>query len=115
MIRVLRLAGVAAMLCVSMRVGGESQVWYMYGVQVVKSVSGVLQDEDGTPLRDATVEEFSPNWKRVLRTRTTNRDGEFSFTLVRDRKIHWLQISPTGFNPLRMRLRLDREHGTELT
>jgi hypothetical protein len=60
------------------------------------------------------VEEFSPNLKRVLRITTTNRDGEFSFTTVKDRKIYWLQVSPTGFNPLRMQLKLDRERGTSL-
>jgi hypothetical protein len=33
---------------------------------------------------------------------------------VKGRDIYWLQVSPTGFNPLRVQLRLDGEHGTDL-
>ena len=113
MVRVLRLTGIAVLLYVTMRVEGQSQILYLSPVQV-KSVSGVLQDEEGTPLRDATVEEFTPNWKKVLRTTATNSDGEFLFTTVKARKIYWLQVSPTGFNPLRMQLKLDRERGKSL-
>jgi len=113
MVRVLRLTGIAVLLYVTMRVEGQSQILYLSPVQV-KSVSGVLQDEEGTPLRDATVEEFTSNWKKVLRTTATNSDGEFLFTTVKARKIYWLQVSPTGFNPLRMQLKLDRERGKSL-
>src|SRR6185295_5985184 len=113
MVRVLRLTGIAVSLYVTMRVEGQSQILYLSPVQV-KSVSGVLQDEEGTPLRDATVEEFTSNWKKVLRTTATNSDGEFLFTTVKARKIYWLQVSPTGFNPLRMQLKLDRERGKSL-
>jgi hypothetical protein len=114
MTRLLWVVGVAALLCASMRVEGQSEIWYVHGIQIVKSVSGVLQDDEGTLLSHAAVQEFGPEWKSVLRTTETDSEGRFSFPTVTGREIYWLQASTPGFLSLRVELKLDREHGRPL-
>jgi hypothetical protein len=75
MVRVLRLAVIVALLCVPLKIDAQSQIMYLSPVQVVKSVSGVVQDAAGTPPPNVLVQEFNPDWKAVLRTSATDKDG----------------------------------------
>jgi hypothetical protein len=82
--------------------------------QLVKSLSAVVEDPVGSPLTNVLVQEFSPDWKTVLRTSATDEHGRFSLANVQSRKIYCLQLSTPGFDPLRLRVRVDRKRGANL-
>jgi hypothetical protein len=114
MIRFFKLAVTVALLCFPMGVSAQYQLVELGDVQLAKSLAATIQDSTGTPVRNAVVEEFSSDWKTVLRTSSTDRDGKFSFTPEAGRKIYFIQVSSPGFDPLRFRLQVDTKHGAVL-
>ena len=83
-------------------------------VQLARSLAGVVQDPKGSPMAGVLVEEVSPDWKHSLRSARTDAAGSFSFTPVKGRKIYYLQLRMDGFDPLRVRIKVDRKNGNEL-
>lgn len=114
MIRPLSLAAIVALLCLPLNVNAQYQVIEMADVQLVGSLSGLVQDPAGSPMEDVLVQEFSPDWKTVLLTSRTDAHGRFSLAALQGRKIHCLQLSTPGFDPLRVRVRVDRKRGGSL-
>ena len=80
-------------------------------VQVVSSLSGVVHDPSDSSMKDALVEEFSSDWKKVLRSTHTDASGLFTLQPVKGRSLYYLQISSRGFNPIHVRVRIDRVRG----
>jgi hypothetical protein len=60
------------------------------------------------------VQEFSSDWKTVLRLGSTDTHGRFSFAPAPHRTIYFIQISAPGFDPLRFRLQVDTTRGADL-
>jgi hypothetical protein len=76
-------------------------------VQVVGCLSGVVRDPSGAPLPGAKVEEVSPDWKAVIQSTTTDSAGFFSMTPQSRRRIYYLVIRLSGFNPMRVQVRIN--------
>jgi len=112
--RLFVFAAISALLCFSARVAAQYQLIELADVQLAKSLDATIQDPIGVPIPKALVQEFSADWKTVLRSSSTDTDGRFSFTPVRGRKIYFIQISAPGFDPLRFRLQVDVKRGASL-
>jgi Carboxypeptidase regulatory-like domain len=76
-------------------------------VQVVGQLSGEARDPSGALLPGVTVEEVSPDWKNVLQSAKTNSDGHFALTPLTKKKLYYVVLSLPGFNPTRVRVRID--------
>jgi hypothetical protein len=83
-------------------------------VQVSRSLAAVALDPAGCPIPGVLIEEFSSDWKELLRSTKANEEGRFSFAPVKKRKIYYLQLRKDGFNPLRIRMKVDTNLGKEL-
>ncbi|MGB6431824.1 MAG: carboxypeptidase-like regulatory domain-containing protein [Candidatus Acidiferrales bacterium] len=83
-------------------------------VQVARSLAGVVQDTAGDALPGVLIEEFSSDWKKSLRSTRTDAAGAFTLAPKTGRDIYYLQLRVDGFNPLRVRVKVDRERGKEL-
>jgi hypothetical protein len=113
MTRFLSLATIVGLLCLPLKMDAQYQVIELADLQLVKSLSAVVEDPAGS-LTNVLVQEFSPDWKTVLRTSATDSHGKFSLTSVQGRKIYFLQLSTPGFDPLRLRIQVDRKRGANL-
>lgn len=78
MSRFLSLATIVGLLCLPLKINAQYQTIELADVQLVKSLSAVIQDPVGSPLTNVLVQEFSPDWKTVLRTSATDDHGRFS-------------------------------------
>jgi len=97
-----------------MRIEAQYQLIELADVQLAKSLGATIQDSTGAPVPKAVVQEFSADWKTVLRLGSTDTHGRFSFAPAPGRKIYFIQISAPGFDPLRFRLQVDTKHGASL-
>lgn len=76
--------------------------------QVAHTLSGIVRDGSGVPVQGATVAEVSQDHMTVIRTRMTDKNGSFTFSLERKRKIYHLMISCDGFNPMLVHVKTSR-------
>ena len=83
-------------------------------VQLARSLGAVVHDPTGSPIPGVLVEEFSSDWRESLRSTKTDTEGGFTFAPVNGRGIHYLQLRMNGYNPLRVRVKLDAKRGTNL-
>src|SRR5262249_22674764 len=109
-----RLVALVALLCFPIRIGAQYQGLEYPNVQLAKSLGATIQDPTGVLVSKAVVQEFSADWKTVLRSVSTDTHGRFSFTPVKGRAIYFIQISAPGFDPLRFRLQVDTKRGAIL-
>ena len=112
--RLFRLVALVALLCFPMRIEAQYQLIELADVQLAKSLGATIQGSTGAPVPKAAVQEFSADWKTVLRSTSTDTDGRFSFTPLRSKKIYFIQISAPGFDPLRLHLQVDVKRGASL-
>ena len=112
--RVFRPVALIALLCFPMRTEAQYQIVELADVQLAKSIGATIQDPIGAPVPKAVVQEFSSDWKTVLRSGSTDTQGRFSFGPAKGRTIYFIQISAPGFDPLRFRLQVDTKRGTRL-
>jgi Carboxypeptidase regulatory-like domain len=83
-------------------------------VQLARSLGAVVHDATGSPISGVLVEEFSSDWKESLRSTKTDSSGGFTFAPVKGRGIYYVQLRMNGFDPLRVRVKLDAKRGTKL-
>ena len=83
-------------------------------VQLARSLGAVVHDATGSPIPGVLVEELSSDWKKSLRSTQTDTTGGFTLAPVKGRSVYYLQLSKYGFNSLRVRVKLDPKHGTNL-
>jgi hypothetical protein len=83
-------------------------------VQLVRSLAGVVHDPADSPMASVLVEERSPDWKEPLRSTKTDAAGKFALAPIKGRGLYYLQLTMKGFNPLRVRVRVDPKRGKEL-
>src|ERR1700722_1744824 len=107
-VRSLRLA-IACILLFNLWGVAQNQLVEIETPQLAKSVAGVVNDPSGAVLPTVTVEERSEDWKTVLRSTETDGNGRFHFSSNRNKTIYYLQFSLAGFNPLRIKLQLDKK------
>jgi|SRR5215469_13197931 len=112
--RLLSLAALVALIVIPMRSEAQYQVIELADVQLANSLGATIQDSTGAPVPKAVVQEFSADWKTVLRQASTDTHGRFSFAQAKGRTIYLIQISAPGFDPLRFRLQVDAKRGASL-
>jgi hypothetical protein len=114
MARLFPLWMIVGVLCLPVKIDAQNQLIELADIQVVNTLSALVQDPTSFPLKGVLVQEFTSDWKTVLRTAVTDQQGRFKFANVQDRKIYYLQLSTPGFDSLRLRVRVDGKRGTEL-
>ena len=80
-------------------------------VQLARSLAGVVVDPLGAPIPGVLVEEVGPDWKESSRSTTTDKNGSFVFAPVSGRRLYYFQLRQNGFNPLLVRVKVDRRRG----
>src|SRR6267143_7090838 len=75
MTRFLTLATMVGLLCLPIESEAQYQIIELADVQLVKSLSAVVQDPSGSPLTDVLVQEFSPDWKTYGQAQQTTTEG----------------------------------------
>jgi len=83
-------------------------------VQLARSLGAVVHDSAGFPMAGVLVEEFTSDWKESLRSTKTDATGRFTFTRVKGRDVYYLQLRMDGFNPLRVRVKINQMLGKNL-
>jgi hypothetical protein len=69
------LGALVGLFCFPIRI--EAQYWLieLAEAQLAKSVSATIQDATGAPVQESAVWKFSVDWKRVLRSSSTDKHG----------------------------------------
>jgi Carboxypeptidase regulatory-like domain len=109
-----RVVALFAGLTLLVPLHAQYQIIELEKVQLARSLAGVVTDMTGTRMADVLVEEFSSDWNRSLRATKTDAKGRFSFSPVKGRDIYFLQLRLNGFDPLRVRVKIDRNQGKNL-
>lgn len=77
-------------------------------IQPAQRVEGVVLDPSGAPIPDVTVTDRTEEWVAVLRSTTTDSKGRFRFSQQRGKSVYHLRFDHPWFNPLELRLKLDK-------
>ena len=107
-------------LCVSfiflapIHLHAQYQIIEIEKVQLATSLSAAVTDITGSPMPDVLVEEFSSDWKQSLRSTKTDAKGRFTLAPVKGRDVYYLQLRMDGFDPLRVRVKIDPQQGKNL-
>lgn len=83
-------------------------------VQYSRTLIITVTDSADTPISHVKVEEMDAGWKHLIRSSETNTDGQFRLSSTPGRKMHYLQLSSYGFNPLRVRIAVSPQKGKDL-
>ncbi len=94
--------------------GFRYQIIEIEKVQLATSLAAVVTDITGTRMPGVLVEEFSSNWKQSLRSTKTDAKGRFTLAPVKGRDVYYLQLRMNGFDPLRVRVKIDPKEGKNL-
>ena len=84
-------------------------------VSVVPRLAGhVAAGITEEPVADVRVELCSPEWKTVLKSIKTDRNGDFSFGTGSNGELFYLRLSSPGFDPYQFRIRIDTHAKSKL-
>lgn len=78
-------------------------------LQPAQRVEGIVLDPSGAPIPNMTVTDRTEEWAAVLRTTTTDSNGQFRFSSQRGKSVYYLRFDNALFNPLELRLKLDKK------
>ena len=78
-------------------------------LQLAQRVEGVVLDRSGAPIPNTTVTDRTEKWVAVLRSTTTDSNGHFRFSSQRGKSVYYLRFDNALFNPLQLRLKLDKK------
>lgn len=92
----------------------QSQIIEIEKVQLAGSLAAMVTDPAGSPMPGVLVEEFTSDWKQALRSTKTDAKGGFTFAPVRGRDLYYLQLKIDGFDPLRVRMKIDPKQSKKL-
>jgi hypothetical protein len=73
-----------------------------------QQVEGIVLDPSEAPIPDMTVTDRSEKWVAILRSTTTDSKGHFRFARQRGKTVYYLRFDHAWFNPLELRLKLDK-------
>ena len=93
----------------TLNAAGQYQTIEIEKPQSAKLVGGIVTDPSGAVLPDVVVEERSQDWGTVLRSTETDDNGRFKFRATQNKAVYYLQFSRSGFDPLRIKLRIDKK------
>jgi hypothetical protein len=92
----------------------QYQIIEIEKVQLATSLAAVVTDITNSPMPGVLVEEFSSDWKQSLRSTKTDAKGGFTLAPVKGRDVYYLQLRMNGFDPLRVRVKIDPKQGKKL-
>ena len=78
-------------------------------LQPAQRVEGIVLDPSGAPIPNMTVTDCTEEWAAVLRSTTTDSNGHFRFSSQRGKSVYYLHFEHALFNPLELRLKLDKK------
>ena len=78
-------------------------------LQPAERLEDVVLDPSGAPIPDMTVTDRTDGWAAVLRSTTTDSKGHFRFSQQRGKSVYNLRFEHPLFNPLQLRLKLDKK------
>jgi hypothetical protein len=78
-------------------------------LQPAQRVEGIVLDPSGAPIPRMTVSDRTQGWAAVLRSTTTDSNGHFRFSSQRGKTVYYLRFDNALFNPLQLRLKLDKK------
>jgi hypothetical protein len=84
------------------------EVVIIEALQPAQRVEGVVLDPTGAPIPYMTVTDRTDGWVAVLRSTTTDSKGHFRFSQQRGKSVYYLGFDHPLFNPLELRLKLDK-------
>jgi hypothetical protein len=84
------------------------QIVIVENLQSAQQVEGVVLDPSGAPIPDMIVTDRSEQWVTILRSATTDSKGHFRFARKLGKTVYYLRFDQAGFNPLELRLKLDK-------
>jgi hypothetical protein len=105
---------VSFMFLVPIHLHAQYQIVEIEKVQLATSLAAVVTDIMGSPMPGVLVEECSSDWKQSLRSTKTDAKGGFTLAPVKGRDVYYLQLSMNGFDPLRVRVKIDPKRGKNL-
>lgn len=106
--------GVGFIFLVPIHLHAQVQIVEIEKVQLATSLAAVVTDITGTRRSGVLVEEFSSDWKQSLRSTKTDAKGRFTLAPVKGRDVYYLQLRMDGFDPLRVRVKIDPKKGKNL-
>ncbi len=111
-----RIAITIICFCLSMpRSQAQNTVVTREGIVVSRALSGRVEvGTDKTPVKGATVDLCSADWKDVVASVKTDENGHFSIQ-HQSGKLFYLRVSSPGLNPYRLRVRVDKRSKDDLT
>jgi hypothetical protein len=83
-------------------------------IQIAKSLAGTVVDPTDSAVPRVQVLEVSSDWQTVLRTTTTDSNGKWFLTPAPRQQVYYLRFIADGFNPLQVRVKLNRKKGRDL-
>jgi hypothetical protein len=78
----------------------------------VGQVNGIVVDDQNRGVPAALVEEYSWDWKFMLASTRTDREGSFLLIPGAPVRIHYLRVSALGFDVLQVRVDQQQKAGT---
>jgi hypothetical protein len=78
-------------------------------LQPAQRVEGVVLDPVGDPISDMTVTDRAEDGAAVLRSTKTDKKGHFHLSKQRGKSVYCLRFDHPLFNPLQLRLKLDKK------
>jgi hypothetical protein len=99
---------------VPVHLDAQYEIVEIENVQVARSLAAVVHDPAHSPIPGVLVEELSSDWKESLRSTKTDAAGCFTFAPVKGRDVYYLQLTVDGFDPLRVRVKVDPKRGKKL-
>lgn len=76
--------------------------------QAAQRVEGIVLDPTGAPIADMTVTDRAEGCQVVLRSTKTDSKGHFRFSKQRGKTVYCLRFDHPLWNPLQMKLKLDK-------
>ncbi len=76
-----------------------------------RALSGVVTIANVEPAAGALVEECTKAWKEVLDSTHADGEGRFHLRTARAQRTYYLRLPRPGFNPLLIKVRLNRHAG----
>jgi hypothetical protein len=83
-------------------------------IQIARTLTGTVVDPSDSALPGVQVLEVSSDWQTVLRTTTTDSSGKWLLAPVPKQQVYYLRFVAYGFNPLQVRVELNRRKGRDL-
>ena len=108
----------AALFCLVASLLPSSPVCADVGIEIIvdrnihlaPSLSAVIIDSEGSPIKGVVVEETGENWTGLLRTTTSDASGRFTFEPVKGRKIYYFIFKSDGFHWMEYRMKVNPLH-----